>query len=679
MRLRLWICLLSWLVPTGCEQGAPCDDVNCGLYGVCDRGACVCDPGYQPTADGLGCVPFEHEVCEGITCSGLGHCEPGPGGPRGTLRPVCVCDPGAVPTTDDLDCVDPCDGIDCAPGTCQAGDDGTPACVCPDGYLTESDPPGCHEQTLFTYEIVFDPAGQAYPMGTAWLQRRRTAESLTLESAARYLLPNAEQGGQGGTLRTTARYDQYGRLVEISQDHQPVFGTVTARRRLHYTAVEEHDGTTEVLFESSLLDRLWRGSLQAEGGLPPPMADGYEYPAFQFGCFDPLFYVALRRRIDPLGPPPGTITVLVPGFALPNPVEIEVAGDEATCTIRLPDYELEADFEGTRLAEVRYAEWGLMRRVPGGGALELSFLPLPHTPVEHEPETFLAPDEAQIVFASSDGTSLEGSLALPEGEPLPVAVLFVPGLYPTNRDKSFLLAAPYRKLSARLADAGFASLRFDGRGTGRSGGQSAADPARLEEDLDAAFAVLDEDPRFEKVVLAGHGFASLRALEAARRLGPAGLILLAPAGDDLAAATFHRTGKAMEVGGIHRDWIDAYRQYHQDDMDALQNGSYPGPYAGRSVAFWQDWLGRDLLDAAGLAMAALVLHGEEDIVLPANGSDQVADALAAGGCTVTRQILPGLSHQFAPGAIDDLWESVHLPWNIDPDVVDTVLAWLEEL
>ncbi|MDP5172665.1 MAG: hypothetical protein NWR72_20650 [Bacteroidia bacterium] len=39
------------LLSTGCKQN-PCKDKDCGAYGVCENGTCICEPGFTTDADG---------------------------------------------------------------------------------------------------------------------------------------------------------------------------------------------------------------------------------------------------------------------------------------------------------------------------------------------------------------------------------------------------------------------------------------------------------------------------------------------------------------------------------------------------------------------------------------------------------------------------------------------------
>jgi pimeloyl-ACP methyl ester carboxylesterase len=78
--------------------------------------------------------------------------------------------------------------------------------------------------------------------------------------------------------------------------------------------------------------------------------------------------------------------------------------------------------------------------------------------------------EEEVTLTVSDGVSLGGTLTLPEGEgPFPAVVLLT-GSGAQDRDESLLGHKPFLVLSDRLTKAGIATLRFDDRGMGASGG-----------------------------------------------------------------------------------------------------------------------------------------------------------------------------------------------------------------
>ncbi len=661
----------------GIEGRPDCGQIDCGPNGACVAGACQCDPGFQPTADGLGCEPFRLDHCEGVDCSGLGHCSMEPLGLHGVTVPACVCDPGTVRSEDLLDCVDPCSGVDCAPGLCAPDADGRGVCDCPPGFEALDDPPTCREQTSWAWQLVLDPDGDPYVLGHAHLDVRTTAEGHQVEASTSYWLPISYVNDLSSQIRTVARYDEDGALVEAVQDHQLKFGSVQVRRRLHAWLDAGPEGDL-LRFESRILDRIWHGALPTEGAIPPLMAEGVEYPIFSYGCFDPFFFFDVFRAVDPAGPADQSLTVLSPAFVFTFDQPTEVTSADGLVHVTLPQYGVSAEYSAGMLDRVTY-EWAAWLPAPASAPLEMNLWPLPTTPIEHQPQAPPAAAEQEVSFVSADGTALAGSLVLPTGQASDLAVLMVPSLLPGDRDQGVMYTRVQRDLAAYLAQAGVASLRFDGRGIGRSEGDPLSDPDLLAQDVQAAHAWLAADERFVRIVLLGYGFSTPRALRAAGSLDHAGLVLLAPTGPDLVADLFHLTRAVILEAELGQQMIDDWFAPLAELMEALETGSSTEPYRDRSATFWRYWLNRDLLDVSGLDGPVLLLAGTDDLNLPLEDLDLLADALTSAGNPPTIQVFDGLTHTLTPGSRASLWEEIHLPEPVAADVGDAIATWLAAL
>lgn len=98
--------------------------------------------------------------------------------------------------------------------------------------------------------------------------------------------------------------------------------------------------------------------------------------------------------------------------------------------------------------------------------------PRPQTP--HEPYLYQRQDVEFVNMA--DSTTLAGTLTLPMQWGMPMfksfpAVVFVSGSGAQDRDEEILGHRPFAVLADRLARSGIASLRYDDRGFGLSGGE----------------------------------------------------------------------------------------------------------------------------------------------------------------------------------------------------------------
>ncbi len=141
--------------------------------------------------------------------------------------------------------------------------------------------------------------------------------------------------------------------------------------------------------------------------------------------------------------------------------------------------------------------------------------------------------ESERRFEASDGTSLVGALARPEGEAV-AAALLVPGSGHVDRDSDHkrMRLGVTRDLAAALAGAGVASLRYDKRGVGASGGDYLS--AGLSDnvaDAAAALAALRREVPGRPVVVIGHSEGGIIAARvAAEESDLAGVVLLATPG-----------------------------------------------------------------------------------------------------------------------------------------------------
>ncbi|MFI5609263.1 alpha/beta hydrolase family protein [Amycolatopsis sp. NPDC051903] len=139
----------------------------------------------------------------------------------------------------------------------------------------------------------------------------------------------------------------------------------------------------------------------------------------------------------------------------------------------------------------------------------------------------------------SDGITAYGTLHVPAhraGRRLPAALL-IPGSGPTDRDGNVppaVTPATLKLLAGALDQDGFATLRFDKYGTGRTG-LGGLDPATLDlstftRQATAAFTALRDQPEVDPraVSIVGHSEGGLQALLVSRRVRVASLVLLAP-------------------------------------------------------------------------------------------------------------------------------------------------------
>jgi hypothetical protein len=138
--------------------------------------------------------------------------------------------------------------------------------------------------------------------------------------------------------------------------------------------------------------------------------------------------------------------------------------------------------------------------------------------------------------AQTDVTAgpIHGTLLLPSdmSKPVPV-VLLIAGSGPTDRDGNTAMIGGHndalKMLATDFAMNGIASLRYDKRGIAASAGAMTKESdIRFDAYIDDAVAWCNQlhEPRFSRVVIAGHSEGSLIGMVAAKKCGAAGFISL---------------------------------------------------------------------------------------------------------------------------------------------------------
>jgi hypothetical protein len=214
-----------------------------------------------------------------------------------------------------------------------------------------------------------------------------------------------------------------------------------------------------------------------------------------------------------------------------------ITADGANVTIEVPV--AAAVFEATVEADSLSGTWK-----QGGAEVPMSFTRQaePFTLIRTQEPQPPFPYEAVEVRFDSGAITLGGTLVIPEGAgPFPVAVL-ISGSGQQDRDESIMGHKPFLVLADWLAHQGIATLRYDDRGVGESGGNPAgATSADFAQDALAAVVFLADDERFSAIGVIGHSEGGLIAPMVAAQADLAFTVLLAgpgvPGSDVLAKQT----------------------------------------------------------------------------------------------------------------------------------------------
>jgi len=306
--------------------------------------------------------------------------------------------------------------------------------------------------------------------------------------------------------------------------------------------------------------------------------------------------------------------------------------------------------------------------------------------------------EEGVRFASG---KIAGTLLLPSGRgPLP-AVLFLPGTGEIDRDGSApgKPTAIFRELAYSLAEAGFASLRYDKRGVGESHGDlSRASFSDLRSDARAALRWLLSRPEVERVFLVGHSEGVLHALALAGEPGIAGLVLLGAPARPLGEVLVWQLESALRAAGASEekfsdelqklekflafvqsssgDWDDytieelraALPDYPPDELEEIRK---------TSLRWWREALVFDPVAAVReVGVPFLAVNGGADIRVPPEDVSRLAEAAREAGNPDARgTVIPKMNHwlRFQPGR--PLPERLTGP--LDPRAVELLVSWME--
>lgn len=282
----------------------------------------------------------------------------------------------------------------------------------------------------------------------------------------------------------------------------------------------------------------------------------------------------------------------------------------------------------------------------------------------------LAQDEETLVVETAVDVELAATLTTPDtSPPHPLAVL-IAGSGKQNRNADNMVSgyAPHAQWAELLAKQGVATLRYDERGVGASGGDWEAmtfadhvgDISVLIKAVSAREAI-DAD----RLVLIGHSEGSLLASAVASDM-PAlgGLVLLAgpalPLDEILDFQALNNTPRGDLSEEAHTAAVAQARARVMERLSAVPNY-------------------RSLLDVdparllEDVRMPLLIAHGSEDTQVPPGHAAELARvALESGNDDVTVSVLPGAGH-----LLMDPDQSTQDRKPLSPVLQHLVMTWLE--
>ena len=291
-------------------------------------------------------------------------------------------------------------------------------------------------------------------------------------------------------------------------------------------------------------------------------------------------------------------------------------------------------------------------------------------------------------WATPDGTELAGTLQLPNPprrEPLP-AVLLINGSGPldrnSNTDAQSLNIA--RAIAEHLATFGIASLRFDKRGTGASGGNYATNGFN-DETADAATALHHlanlEGINRGRIAVAGHSAGATIAIRlAASEPAVSAAVLLAAAssrGEHVLEWQSDRIGQTLPgpnwlTGNIFRA-IQERSRAKLTDPETEQDPDAASPVSGRWLREYMTYDPAD--DLQRVSCPVLAITGAKDLQVNPAELATIA-ALVTGPCRT--EAPADLTHVLRatpkPPTISEYRKLASTP--VDPDLLNGVGTWV---
>lgn len=339
----------------------------------------------------------------------------------------------------------------------------------------------------------------------------------------------------------------------------------------------------------------------------------------------------------------------------------------------------------------------------------------PQTPVKPYPYK-----DEEVTFENRDaGITLAGTFTRPEHGAAFPAVILVHGSGSLDRDGTILGHKPYLVLADHLTRNGFAVLRYDKRGVGKSGGARGATTVELATDALAAFEYLKTRPdvRRGQIGMIGHSEGgAIAPMCAVQVKDVAFLVLLAGPGlpgkdillDQLEAfaradgAPEEDIRKNLELNrpalNIIADTADA-GEAHDKLRDLLEKDiASKSEEERKNPAFQKEAVEANiqaLLKPAYVAWVrfdsratlekvttpVLALNGGKDLwANPKRNLPEIEKSLRKAGNQRFRILeLPGLNHMFQHAKTGTMAEIKTIEETISPQVLTLITDWIAEI
>ncbi|MGW4120430.1 alpha/beta hydrolase family protein [Nocardia sp. NPDC004711] len=325
-------------------------------------------------------------------------------------------------------------------------------------------------------------------------------------------------------------------------------------------------------------------------------------------------------------------------------------------------------------------------------------------PRPQEPKPPFPYKSEDVSFPSGDIT-IAGTLTEPStGGPFPTVVL-INGSGANDRNEELLGHKPFLLLADTLTRAGYAVLRTDKRGVGKTGGHlDTSSYQDLTDDIGAGMAFLHGRPEIDakRIGLLGHSEGGYLAPLYTMRpdSGVAFVIMMAGPAVPGSDVLVEQNRLILTAQGATAEQIDqqvafnstlstllrsgdleaakTYVRQHNDSLPAdkklsdAQIGELVTPYMAALVGY-------DPAPAlSALRVPVLAFYGSKDLQVPAAQNAGPARTLLAADPDATVHVFDGLDHLMQPADKGTPDEYAKIETTIDPQVLTFVTDWLTQ-
>jgi fermentation-respiration switch protein FrsA (DUF1100 family) len=325
----------------------------------------------------------------------------------------------------------------------------------------------------------------------------------------------------------------------------------------------------------------------------------------------------------------------------------------------------------------------------------------------------------EITFPNKDGGfDLAGTLTMPEQQGHYPAAILITGSGPQNRDEELLGHKPFLVLADWLTRQGFAVLRYDDRGVGRSKGDfKTATTLDFAEDASSAFDFMKSLKEIDtaKIGFIGHSEGGLVApIVAASRKDVAFLVLMAGPGLTGEKILLLQSALISKAEGIDDKSILLSEKFNRDIYSILKKNS-DNEKAGQKIkALLADFDKKNATDTSyhklsevqvkaqvealttpwfrcfltlnpedyltKVTCPLLAMNGSLDLQVPSKENlEAIEKALIFGGNSAYQiEEMPGLNHLFQTAVTGSPTEYATIEETISPAALELIGKWLEK-